>query len=129
MNTHIIPDWPIEETADNAAGGNAHLWEESWDDDDTNEDFAKELRYVDFFLSAWVFPHGVGGNGGKAVGDGAHVEESGGAWGVCGILLDTNSDVAWIGPSWRRRKRRNKSLGGRYGSSCLHACGFGRRIA
>jgi 26 proteasome complex subunit DSS1 len=34
-------------------GTNAHLWEESWDDDDTNEDFSKQLKYVDIFhLSA-----------------------------------------------------------------------------
>ena len=31
------------------------MWEESWDDDDTNEDFAKELRYVHaiFFVRGW----------------------------------------------------------------------------
>jgi hypothetical protein len=28
------------------AGGNAHLWEESWDDDDPNEDFSKQLKWV-----------------------------------------------------------------------------------
>jgi 26 proteasome complex subunit DSS1 len=28
-------------------GGTTHLWEESWDDDDTNEDFAVQLKYVD----------------------------------------------------------------------------------
>ncbi|KAJ4367310.1 26S proteasome complex subunit [Neocucurbitaria cava] len=35
-------DWTEEETQ--IPGGNAHLWEESWDDDDTNEDFAVQLR-------------------------------------------------------------------------------------
>ena len=48
------PDWPDEET-DLAAGGggnhndeaNGHLWEESWDDDDTSEDFSQMLKYVD----------------------------------------------------------------------------------
>jgi len=35
-------DWPEEETQ--VHNGNAHLWEESWDDDDTNEDFAVQLR-------------------------------------------------------------------------------------
>ncbi|MCJ1314200.1 hypothetical protein MMC25_007880 [Agyrium rufum] len=39
-----VEDWPIEETAEAQKDANAHLWEESWDDDDTNEDFAKELR-------------------------------------------------------------------------------------
>ena len=35
-------DW----TADDATvpGGNAHLWEESWDDDDDNEEFSKQLK-------------------------------------------------------------------------------------
>ena len=37
-----LPDWTEEETQ--IPGGNAHLWEESWDDDDTNEDFAVQLR-------------------------------------------------------------------------------------
>jgi 26 proteasome complex subunit DSS1 len=38
----FFPDWPEEETE--AASGNVHLWEESWDDDDTSEDFAKVLK-------------------------------------------------------------------------------------
>src|SRR5438045_4661811 len=25
---------------------NTHLWEESWDDDDENEDFSKQLKYT-----------------------------------------------------------------------------------
>ncbi|KAF1841146.1 uncharacterized protein K460DRAFT_410535 [Cucurbitaria berberidis CBS 394.84] len=37
-----VEDWTEEETQ--IPGGNAHLWEESWDDDDTNEDFAVQLR-------------------------------------------------------------------------------------
>jgi len=37
-----IEDWTEEETQ--IPGGNTHLWEESWDDDDTNEDFAVQLR-------------------------------------------------------------------------------------
>jgi 26 proteasome complex subunit DSS1 len=40
-----VEDWTEEETQ--IPNGNAHLWEESWDDDDTNEDFAVQLRYVD----------------------------------------------------------------------------------
>jgi len=37
-----VEDWTEEETQ--IPSGNAHLWEESWDDDDTNEDFAVQLR-------------------------------------------------------------------------------------
>ena len=44
-NGHL--DWTEEETQ--IPGGNAHLWEESWDDDDTNEDFAVQLRRVHHF--------------------------------------------------------------------------------
>ncbi|TID21315.1 putative 26S proteasome complex subunit sem-1 [Venturia nashicola] len=35
-------DWPEEDTE--LPSGNQHLWEESWDDDDTNEDFSKQLK-------------------------------------------------------------------------------------
>jgi len=28
------------------ASSNSHLWEESWDDDDANEDFSKVLKLV-----------------------------------------------------------------------------------
>lgn len=37
-----VEDWTEEETQ--IPSGNAHLWEESWDDDDTNEEFAVQLR-------------------------------------------------------------------------------------
>jgi hypothetical protein len=37
-------DWTQEEAE--VPGGNAHLWEESWDDDDENEDFSKQLKYT-----------------------------------------------------------------------------------
>ncbi|KAJ5370414.1 DSS1/SEM1 family-domain-containing protein [Penicillium cataractarum] len=42
-----VEDWPQEEAEQNgsaANGGNEHLWEESWDDDDAAEDFSKQLR-------------------------------------------------------------------------------------
>ncbi|KAJ1334144.1 26 proteasome complex subunit DSS1 [Microdochium nivale] len=47
-----VEDWPAEETeaAATAASGDAagtttgHLWEESWDDDDTTDDFSAQLR-------------------------------------------------------------------------------------
>ncbi|KAL2887687.1 DSS1/SEM1 family protein [Ceratocystis lukuohia] len=38
-------DWPQEESE--AAGGSTatqHLWEESWDDDDTSDDFSVQLK-------------------------------------------------------------------------------------
>jgi len=40
-------DFPVEDwTQDDAevAGDNTHLWEESWDDDDTSEDFSAQLK-------------------------------------------------------------------------------------
>ncbi|KAI1651555.1 DSS1/SEM1 family-domain-containing protein [Daldinia loculata] len=46
-----VEDWPAEETeaaATAVTGGNGtttqHLWEESWDDDDTSDDFSAQLR-------------------------------------------------------------------------------------
>ena len=36
-------DWGPEDTE--VASGSAHLWEESWDDDDTSDDFSKQLKY------------------------------------------------------------------------------------
>ncbi|KAK6836500.1 DSS1/SEM1 family-domain-containing protein [Apiospora arundinis] len=47
-----VEDWPAEETesanqqGNSANGGTAadHLWEESWDDDDTSDDFSAQLR-------------------------------------------------------------------------------------
>ncbi|MCJ1298216.1 26S proteasome complex subunit [Hypocenomyce scalaris] len=37
-----VEDWPQEDAE--IPGGNTHLWEESWDDDDTSEDFSKQLK-------------------------------------------------------------------------------------
>lgn len=37
-----VEDWGEEETS--GQGADAHLWEESWDDDDENEDFSKVLK-------------------------------------------------------------------------------------
>ena len=39
-----VTDWTVEEAT--APGGNTHLWEESWDDDDQNEEFSKQLKYA-----------------------------------------------------------------------------------
>ena len=36
-------DWAKEEEVGQQAG-NTHLWEESWDDDDTSDDFAVQLK-------------------------------------------------------------------------------------
>ncbi|KIW99697.1 uncharacterized protein Z518_11110 [Rhinocladiella mackenziei CBS 650.93] len=38
-----VEDWAQEDTE--VPGGTTHLWEESWDDDDENEDFGKQLKY------------------------------------------------------------------------------------
>ena len=40
----VHADWTQEETE--VTGTNTHLWEESWDDDDTSEDFSAQLKYV-----------------------------------------------------------------------------------
>ncbi|KAK4949945.1 26S proteasome complex subunit [Elasticomyces elasticus] len=37
-----VEDWTQEDTE--VPGGSTHLWEESWDDDDENEDFSKQLK-------------------------------------------------------------------------------------
>ncbi|KAK8251719.1 DSS1/SEM1 family-domain-containing protein [Phyllosticta capitalensis] len=37
-------DWDTEDAELPAAGANTHLWEESWDDDDTSEDFSAQLK-------------------------------------------------------------------------------------
>ncbi|KAL9138528.1 MAG: hypothetical protein Q9175_000263 [Cornicularia normoerica] len=41
-----IDDWAPEESEvqPGQEGGTTHLWEESWDDDDTSEDFSKQLK-------------------------------------------------------------------------------------
>jgi hypothetical protein len=41
-------DWPVEQTEAAQGGEDAskHLWEESWDDDDTNDDFSTQLKCV-----------------------------------------------------------------------------------
>lgn len=40
------PDWPVEETEAANSGETKHLWEESWDDDDTSDDFSQQLKYA-----------------------------------------------------------------------------------
>ena len=38
-------DWPAEDQeVPPGQEGTTHLWEESWDDDDTSEDFSKQLK-------------------------------------------------------------------------------------
>ncbi|KAF6236734.1 hypothetical protein HO173_005025 [Letharia columbiana] len=41
-----VDDWAPEESEvpPGQEGGTTHLWEESWDDDDTSEDFSKQLK-------------------------------------------------------------------------------------
>ncbi|KAK3067494.1 26S proteasome complex subunit [Teratosphaeriaceae sp. CCFEE 6253] len=38
-----IEDWAKEEEV-GAQANNTHLWEESWDDDDTSDDFSVQLK-------------------------------------------------------------------------------------
>ena len=42
-NNDLSTDWPDAET-DGKSGKSKNLWEESWDDDDTTDDFAAQLR-------------------------------------------------------------------------------------
>ncbi|EOD46717.1 DSS1/SEM1 domain-containing protein [Neofusicoccum parvum] len=37
-----VEDWEQEDTE--LPASNTHLWEESWDDDDTSEDFSAQLK-------------------------------------------------------------------------------------
>ncbi|KAI9819910.1 MAG: hypothetical protein M1827_006480 [Pycnora praestabilis] len=39
----VSVDWS-QEDAEAPGGTNTHLWEESWDDDDTSEDFSAQLK-------------------------------------------------------------------------------------
>ena len=41
------PDWSDKQTEAAQSGGDTkHLWEESWDDDDTTDDFSTQLKLV-----------------------------------------------------------------------------------
>lgn len=56
----IVADWPEDQTeAAQRNGETKHLWEESWDDDDTNDDFSKQLKCVTRYLGACVAPRVV----------------------------------------------------------------------
>jgi hypothetical protein len=47
LTSNIHLDWAAEDTeAANGSEGTQHLWEESWDDDDTSDDFSNQLRYA-----------------------------------------------------------------------------------
>ncbi|QUC16021.1 uncharacterized protein UV8b_00262 [Ustilaginoidea virens] len=39
-----VDDWPEEQTEGAQASETKHLWEESWDDDDTTDDFSAQLK-------------------------------------------------------------------------------------
>lgn len=44
---HRQTDWPADQTeAAQRNGETKHLWEESWDDDDTSDDFSNQLKWV-----------------------------------------------------------------------------------
>ena len=61
----INTDWPTADNEVPGAGGasaenanaTTHLWEESWDDDDTSEDFSKQLKYVTLLYTLPTVPH------------------------------------------------------------------------
>jgi 26 proteasome complex subunit DSS1 len=42
LTDRVMADWTQEDTE--VPGDNTHLWEESWDDDDTSEDFSAQLK-------------------------------------------------------------------------------------
>lgn len=48
MKLIVATDWPAEEelASSGAGAGTTHLWEESWDDDDTSDEFSVQLQYV-----------------------------------------------------------------------------------
>ncbi|KAF1356752.1 DSS1/SEM1 family-domain-containing protein [Delphinella strobiligena] len=39
-----VEDWPAEEELGASGAGTTHLWEESWDDDDTSNEFSVQLK-------------------------------------------------------------------------------------
>ncbi|KAM4067134.1 DSS1/SEM1 family protein [Hirsutella rhossiliensis] len=39
-----VDDWPEDQTEAASGSDPKHLWEESWDDDDTSDDFSAQLR-------------------------------------------------------------------------------------
>ena len=43
LGADAVADWAKEEEV-GAQGTNTHLWEESWDDDDTSDDFSVQLK-------------------------------------------------------------------------------------
>lgn len=53
----LCSDWSQEDTE--VPGGTTHLWEESWDDDDENEDFSKQLKYVCKIFQVLRPPHQI----------------------------------------------------------------------
>lgn len=56
-NADISPWNGTDWTKDDAEvpGDNTHLWEESWDDDDTSEDFSAQLKFVLLFSGVSPF--------------------------------------------------------------------------
>lgn len=55
--TKRLADWPEDQTeAAQGSGQTKHLWEESWDDDDTTDDFSTQLKCVDSCFLATCRP-------------------------------------------------------------------------
>ena len=48
LETDDAKDWPAEEElgSSGAGAGTKHMWEESWDDVDTSDEFSVQLQYV-----------------------------------------------------------------------------------
>lgn len=50
-------DWPTEEELGSSGAGTTHLWEESWDDDDTSNEFSVQLKYTPLLQPAMRLKH------------------------------------------------------------------------
>lgn len=50
----VMADWTQDEAE--VPGNTTHLWEESWDDDDTSEDFSAQLKYAYPYYTTTITP-------------------------------------------------------------------------
>jgi len=58
LTSSLLTDWSDTET-DGKSGKSKNLWEESWDDDETTDDFAAQLRYILLPLSSTLHATGT----------------------------------------------------------------------
>ncbi|KAH6971005.1 hypothetical protein BKA56DRAFT_131574 [Ilyonectria sp. MPI-CAGE-AT-0026] len=90
------PDWPEDQTeAAQGSGETKHLWEESWDDDDTTDDFSAQLKWV-----ALDPPSQVQDSTGQIRSDRSNLERSRGN-------ISTTLANQITGRNLRRSRRRN----------------------